>query len=141
MKNITPNILLLLTPKNFVEYLYSDFTVRQAIEKMREKRYSMIPVIERETGKYCYSLREGDFLYYLAENHLSFKALEQCPLSSIPPSREIKAIGISEDIHSLYDRMLDQNFAPVIDDQGVFIGIVTRKKVMNALLPEKNFSL
>ncbi len=136
MKEKAPNILLLLTPKNFVEYLYSDFTVRQAVEKMKEKRYSMIPVIERETGKYCYSLREGDFLYYLAENHLSFSSLEKHPLSSIPPSREIKAVGISADIHDLYGTILDQNFAPVIDDQGVFIGIVTRKKVMNALMKE-----
>ena len=76
MKEKAPNILLLLTPKNFVEYLYSDFTVRQAVEKMKEKRYSMIPVIERETGKYCYSLREGDFLYFSVHNFFGLSVMK-----------------------------------------------------------------
>ncbi len=130
------NILLLLTPKAQVEYLFDDFTVRQAIEKMKEKRYSMIPVISRETGKYLYSLREGDFLYYLAERHLSFPELERRPLASIPPSRDIRAVPVSESVPALFRTILGQNFAPVVDDQGVFIGIVTRMKVMDALMPE-----
>jgi len=33
-------------------------------------------------------------------------------------------------MESLLNRMLEQNFAPVTDDRGVFIGIVTRRSIM-----------
>jgi predicted transcriptional regulator len=128
------NILFLLLPKDKVDYLFSDFTVRQALEKMKGKRYSMLPIINRQSGKYERSIMEGDFLYYLTVNHLSFEQLEKCRLSDIATSRVIKAVDCSCEIPDLYDKIIEQNFVPVVDDNGVFIGIVTRKSVMNYLI-------
>ncbi len=132
------NILFLLLPKNQVDYLFEDFTVRQALEKLEGKRYSMIPVINRKTGKYERALMEGDFLYYLTKNHLSFSELEKMNLQDVPASRDIQAVGVNCQIKELYDKIIDQNFVPVVDDNGVFIGIVTRRSVMRTLLPESN---
>ena len=42
------NILHFLTPKSEVAYLYDDFSLRQALEKMEYHQYSAIPVITRE---------------------------------------------------------------------------------------------
>lgn len=130
------NILFLLLPKNQVDYLFEDFTVRQALEKLEGKRYSMIPVINRKTGKYERALMEGDFLYYLTKNHLSFSELEKMNLQDVPASRDIQAVGVNCQIKELYDKIIDQNFVPVVDDNGVFIGIVTRRSVMRTLLPD-----
>lgn len=130
------NILFLLLPKNQVDYLFEDFTVRQALEKLEGKRYSMIPVINRKTGKYERSLMEGDFLYYLTKNRVSFPDLEKMALKDIPASRDIQAVGVNCQIQELYDKIVDQNFVPVTDDDGVFIGIVTRKSVMKTILPD-----
>ena len=58
------NILFFLLPKAQVEYLFGDFSLRQAIEKMEFHRYSVVPVVSRD-GKYLYSLSEGDILYTL----------------------------------------------------------------------------
>lgn len=128
------NILFLLTPKKEVDYLYGDFTVRQALEKMRERRYSMLPVIDRKSGKYLRAIMEGDFLYYLAEKRYSFDELERHSLSEIPSNRLIQAVTIDSTIEQLYSTISGQNFVPVIDDNGTFIGIVTRKSVMKVLL-------
>ena len=130
------NILFLLLPKNQVDYLFSDFTVRQALEKLQVHHYSMIPIIDRKSGKYERSLNEGDFLFYLTEHQLSFSELERLPLTEVPASRAIRAVGVNCQIKELYDIIVDQNFVPVIDDNGVFIGIVTRKAVMRTLLGE-----
>lgn len=131
------NILFLLLPKNQVDYLFADFTVRQALEKLEAHRYSMIPIIDRKSGKYERSLMEGDFLYYLTQHQLSFSELEKLPLVEVPASRTIKAVGVNCQIQELYDKIVDQNFVPVIDDKGVFIGIVTRKAVMRTLLGDQ----
>ena len=39
-------------------------------------------------------------------------------------------------IDDLIDKVVNQNFVPVVDDNGVFIGIVTRKDVLTHLVGE-----
>lgn len=58
------NILHFLTPKSEVAYLYDDFSLRQALEKMEYHQYSAIPVITRE-GEYVGVITEGDLLRIL----------------------------------------------------------------------------
>lgn len=41
------NVLFFLTPKSEVAYLYEDYSLRQALEKMEYHRYSAIPIISR----------------------------------------------------------------------------------------------
>ena len=37
---------------------------------------------------------------------------------------------INESMENLFDKVMNQNFVPVVDDKKVFIGIVTRKDVL-----------
>lgn len=128
------NILFFLLPKNKVEYLFSDFTLRQTIEKISEHRYSMIPVLDRVSGKYLYSLSDGDILYYLRDNKLNFEDLENKKLSEIKLSRSINPVKINCKISDLYNSIINQNYVPVVDDNNIFIGIITRKSVINYLI-------
>ena len=41
------NVLFFITPKSEVAYLYEDYSLRQALEKMEHYRYSAIPIIDR----------------------------------------------------------------------------------------------
>jgi CBS domain-containing protein len=128
------NVLFFLTPKNQVEFLYSDMTIRQALEKMQYHRYSMIPVISKETGYYLYSISEGDILWFLKDGRLGFDELEKKSLSLVTPHRQTLPVGATSDVKDLYEFISAQNYVPVIDDQKRFIGIVTRKSVIDELL-------
>ncbi len=128
------NILPFLTPKNQVEFLCGDMTIRQALEKMGQRKYSEIPVLDKETGRYLYSLGEGDFLWFLKDNRLDFDELERRPISQIKPTRTIATVGVSSEIEDLYGVILAQNYVPVVDDRGLFIGIVTRKTILSKFL-------
>jgi CBS domain-containing protein len=130
------NILFYLLPKNKVDYLFSDFTVRQAVEKMKEKRFLMLPIIDKKNGKYLKTIQFYDFLDYLSIHQLSFQDLEMDLLSDIPCSKNIRPVGINCDVQELYKIIGDQNFVPVVDDEGIFIGIVTRKAVMEEIIKE-----
>ena len=55
------NIAFFLTLKKDVAYLYDDYSIRQALEKMKHHGYQTIPVIDRQ-GKYVGTVSEGDFL-------------------------------------------------------------------------------
>lgn len=41
------NILFYLVPKSEVMYLYDDYSLRQAMEKMEYHKYSAVPIINR----------------------------------------------------------------------------------------------
>lgn len=128
------NILMLLIPKAQVDYLYSDFTIRQALEKMNAHGFNTIPVINKETGVYERSITYGDFLSYILKNRTDFDEFEKLPLKDVESNRNIKAVSSTKDISDLVSTILEQNYVPVVDDKNVFIGIVTRKKVMSSYL-------
>ena len=55
------NILFFLTPKAMCAFVYDDYTVRQALEKMEASGYAAIPILSRR-GEYRVTLTEGDLL-------------------------------------------------------------------------------
>ncbi|MFR1785980.1 MAG: CBS domain-containing protein [Ruthenibacterium lactatiformans] len=81
------NLLFFLTPKAEVAYLYDDFTLRQAIEKMEYHRYSSIPILNRK-GEYVGTITEGDILWAVKRNYnLNLQDAEDMPIMSIPRKR------------------------------------------------------
>ena len=130
------NAAFFLTPKANVACLYEDFTVRQALEKMRAHGYKAIPVLSRDQ-QYIGTITEGDFLWYLvrdeitfSEDKISFPPLEKMHLSDIMLSRPNPAMLITATIDELLQHAEQQNFVPIVDDRNVFIGIVTRKDII-----------
>ena len=125
------NILKLLKPKAVIDYVYSDCTVRQAIEKMRNHGFTAIPVIDREGG-YVKAIAEGDFLYFMLDNNIfDIRGLEQYSISDIPRRVRSEPVSVTATVEELVLLATNQNFVPVIDDRKVFIGIVTRSDILH----------
>ncbi|MBR4274623.1 MAG: CBS domain-containing protein [Bacilli bacterium] len=132
---IKTNLLFLLKPKADLVYLFDDCTLRQAMEKMKAHRYSVVPVINHE-GKYVRTISEGDLLAYFIDNKLDFEQSDNIKLSDVPSYRSYKLGEISAEPKDILDIIMGQNFVPLADDQGTFIGIVTRQSVMRAFVKD-----
>lgn len=137
------NIAYFLLPKSRVAYLYDDYTFRQGLEKMRHHGYTAIPVISR-SGQYIGTVSEGDFLWRLlsetdpdAQKEFSMKAMEQLLVSDLLKKDSYPAVRITVTMDQLLDSAMSQNFIPVVDDIGSFIGIVTRKDIIRYFAEEK----
>lgn len=127
------NILFFLTPKENVAHVDEDDTLRQVLEKMQHHGYTAIPLLARN-GTYIGTITEGDLLWFLKDrNFPELKQLEDMPITAIERRRDNKAVNIAEPMEDLFDKVLNQNFVPVVDDKRVFIGIVTRKDVLSYL--------
>lgn len=126
------NILFFLLPKAKVSYVTEDYTIRQALEKMEFHHYTIIPILSR-SGEYVGALSDGDILWQIKKNNLDLAESEKINICQIERQREIKSIGIDKDMSDLVDLIVEQNFVPVHDDLGKFIGIITRKSVINFL--------
>ena len=124
------NLLFFLTPKQDVLYIYEDFTLRQTLEKWSNQRYATIPVLKRN-GEYVGSITEGDILWGMKNLHgLDLEASEDVPISSFPRRRDYKAVTVTTSMDQLIEAAMNQNFVPVVDDRGMFIGIVRRQAII-----------
>ena len=122
------NLLYLLRPKDETVYITSAATVRQGLEKLRAHGYTAVPVIDPE-GEYIGTVSEGDFLWALYENG-SMRPLEKLAVSEILREKRDKAVPVSAGMDELLLLIMEQNFVPVTDDRGKFIGIVTRRDII-----------
>lgn len=125
------NVIRLLKPKKTVKYLYSNNTFRQGLEKMRSNSYTAIPVITKKDGKYVGTVSEGDFLYYILDvGSEGMKEQEKYYVRDILRKDFNPAVRIDVTMDELLERAMQQNFIPVVDDTGTFIGIVTRQDII-----------
>ena len=126
------NILFFLTPKSDVAYIFEDETLRQTVEKMEHRKFSCIPILNKE-GKYTGTISEGDLLWGIKRlniNITDLKQMEDVSIMAIPRRATYKPVHADADMENLLDRAINQNYVPVIDDKGSFIGIITRKEII-----------
>lgn len=125
------NIAFFLTPKNEVVCEYTDATMRQVMEKMEYHGYTAIPLLNKQ-GKYVGTLTEGDLLWNLKNTpNLNFLNTQSVRVDDIERRVNHKSVLISEDMKSLIKLAVGQNFVSVVDDDGVFIGIIKRSDIIN----------
>lgn len=134
------NILFFLTPKALCAFLYDDYTIRQALEKMEAAGYAAIPILNRR-GEYRGTLTEGDLLWALKNMcYMDMRQAEARRIMEIPRRKDNIPVRITASMHDLTQQAASQNFVPVVDDYGAFIGLVTRTAIMkychDRLFPE-----
>ena len=123
------NVMFFLTPKHDVAYIYDDNTVKQVLEKMERSGYSAIPMIKR-TGEYMGTINEGDLLWYIKNTHdLNMLKAGSALITDVPRRSDNTPVFAYNDIDELYVKALNQNFVPVVDGRGIFVGIVTRREI------------
>jgi len=132
------NIAFFLTPKNEVVCENLDASMRQVMERMEQHGYTAIPLLDKN-GKYVGTLTEGDLLWKLKNtDDLNFKNTETVKVADISRRIVHKSVSINADIESLINLAINQNFVPVTDDNGIFIGIIKRSDIINYCFNEIN---
>lgn len=135
------NILFFLTPKAMCAYLYDDYTVRQALEKMETAGYTALPILNRR-GEYRGTLSEGDVLWAMKNLcNMDMRTAEAHRIMEISRRKDNVPVRVTMSMYELVERAVTQNFVPVVDDKDTFIGLITRKAIvsycMEALFPEQ----
>lgn len=125
------NILFFIKPKAEVAYIDDHDSLRQAMEKMEHHQYTAIPLLSR-AGTYIGTITEGDLLWY-CKNQLSFnlKTSESISITDLPRRASYQPVKANSNMEDLISLAMDQNFVPVTDDTGHFIGIITRKALID----------
>ncbi len=131
------NIAFFLTPRQDVTTLYDDNTLRKGLDVMRQSTYSAMPVTTRD-NIYVGSVSVRDFLYYLIEDidengDVEMRNAGKARVQQIVKKGSYPPVNITATIEELMDRIVEQNFVPVVDGRGALMGIVTRHSIMDYL--------
>ena len=125
------SIMRFLTPKSRTAYIDDKSSVRQALEKMRHHGYNALPVID-DDGVYVGTLTEGDFLWHLVNSGKpDLRDQEETPVHKLIRAEWNPPVRADATMTDLLEKVKERNFAPVVDDRGCFIGLITRKDVLS----------
>lgn len=123
-------ILFFLKPKSETAYIYDSSTLRQALESMEYHKYASIPLLNRQ-GEYVGTITEGDILWGIKRyTHLNLKEAENIFIKDFPRKADYAAVTADSDMEDLIQKAMNQNFVPVVDDGGKYIGIITRRSII-----------
>lgn len=77
------------------------------------------------------TLTEGDLLRIIKERYLlNYHEAEDIPLWQVPKRWNYESVNINSNIEDLIEMSMRQNFVPVVDDEGIFIGIIRRRDII-----------
>ncbi len=123
------NISFFLKPKSEVTYIYDDCPVMQAMNDMMNSGFTAIPMIA-QNGRYVGTICEGDFLRLLLES--KGRQLDDIQVWEVERRFRHNVVSIDANMEDLVNLVTDQNFVPVVDGRGMFIGIITRHDILMA---------
>ena len=84
------------------------------------------------------TITEGDFLWEIKKlNDFNLKKADSMLAGSVHRHRDYVPVRISATMDELILKAADQNFVPIVDEQGIFLGIVTRKMILNYFFDHK----
>ena len=134
-------ILSILTPKKMTFYLNEKSTIRQALEKFDAHKFSVVPLLD-DDGKYVGTVSEGDILRFIKNNaDFDIKKAENTFIKDIEHYRPYVCLKIDSLLSEFFALSMEQNFIPVIDDRGMFIGIIKRKEIIKYLSEKIEFRI
>lgn len=124
------NILFFMMPKAMCAYLYDDFTIRQALEKMETAGFAALPILNKR-GEYRGTMTEGDLLWAIKNMcYMDMRQAEAHRIMEISRRKDNVPVKVTTSMQDLVERASTQNFVPVVDDKDTFIGIVTRSAII-----------
>ncbi len=130
-------ISFFLIPKMETAYMLEHNTIRQALEKMEFHQYNSLTVLDDE-GKYKYSLSATDFFHYMKDHPgITYYNTKEIALSDVVPQIDVKPIDINDDIENLIKTLLTQEYTPVIDGNGIYIGEVSATEIIEFIVEKR----
>ncbi|MFC3932931.1 cyclic-di-AMP-binding protein CbpB [Streptococcus dentapri] len=120
-----------LTPAEDLALVMSNHRVSHVTLLLTSNGYSRIPVMSPDK-RYMGTISMSDILSYQTEQALSDKALADLEIKEML-NHKIEVLTDTADLTEILHKIVDFPFLPVVDSQGFFLGIITRRTVLKSV--------
>ena len=120
-----------LTPAENLAVLIDTHNADHAILLLSQMTYTRVPVVTDEK-EFVGTIGLRDILAYQMEQGLSQESMADTDIVHMTK----KDVAVVEPDYSLTDvlhKLVDESFLPVVDAEGIFQGIITRKSILKAV--------
>ena len=93
--------------------------------------YSRVPVLTKDK-KYVGTISISDILSYQSQNQLNDWEVDPTDIREMVNTK-IETINEAADLTEIMHKLVDFPFLPVVNDDNVFQGIITRKSILKAV--------
>lgn len=120
-----------LTSAENLAVLIDTHNADHAILLLSQMTYSRVPVVT-DKRKFVGTIGLRDILAYQMENGLSQEAMADTDIVHMA-KKDVAVVAPDYTLTDVLHKLVDESFLPVVDEEGIFQGIITRKSILKAV--------
>ena len=120
-----------LTPAEKLAALIDSHNADHAILVLSQITYSRIPVVTYDR-RFVGTIGLRDILAYQMEQGLTDEQMASTDIVHMT-KKDVAVVAPDYNITEVLHKLVDEPFLPVVDDEGMFQGIITRKSILKAV--------
>lgn len=120
-----------VTPAEQLAIFIDSHNVDHVMLLLANNGLSRVPVITKDKI-YVGTISMSDIIAYQHEHELSDRELALKDISKMTSDR-IPTVDEKADLTEIMHKLVDASFLPVVKENGLFVGIITRKSILKAL--------
>ncbi|AZP05518.1 cyclic-di-AMP-binding protein CbpB [Jeotgalibaca ciconiae] len=120
----------LIIPSENVANLNCNNNLYHALLVLSQVKYSSIPVLDNESRIRGLISMPMIIKAIMSIDSIHFEEMEKITVKEVM-NKNVPIIYTSSELEEILNKLIDHNFLCVIDEQGYFIGIITRKEMLS----------
>ena len=120
-----------LTPAENLAVLIDSHNADHAILLLSQMTYTRVPVVTDEK-EFVGTIGLRDILAYQMEQGLSQEAMADTDIVHMT-KKDVAVVAPDYTLTDVLHKLVDESFLPVVDKDGIFQGIITRKSILKAV--------
>lgn len=128
---LSEDLATYLTPMENLAIFIDSHNTDHAMLLLANNGFSRVPVI-RKDKTYLGTISASDIVGYQAKHQLSDEAFAKLDISDMVNTR-IPVIAQNASLTEIMHKLVDASFLPVVTEEMIFLGIVTRKSVLKSI--------
>ena len=120
-----------LTPAENLAVLIDTHNADHAILLLSQMTYTRVPVVTDEK-EFVGTIGLRDILAYQMEQGLSQESMADTDIVHMT-KKDVAVVAPDYTLTDVLHKLVDESFLPVVDEDGIFQGIITRKSILKAV--------
>ena len=120
-----------LTPAENLAVLIDSHNADHAILLLSQMTYTRVPVVT-DKKEFVGTIGLRDILSYQMEQGLSQEVMADTDIVHMT-KKDVAVVTPDYTLTDVLHKLVDESFLPVVDEEGIFQGIITRKSILKAV--------